>query len=278
MSSLANIHHGRTETTNSTHKVNVTVFDFSGILVEKVKPPEHTPVISNKKRYEEATSSSVSAIASFARRPQDESEAYESSETSQISLPLRKASLNNNVSEGNSNSKFKLSPLSSVRKSRRKHYVDNIEEYEAVWYGNNQEVSKVSLDADFKSCEREIYDVMVHLVKAADEPIPIGVAKLVVKNSDLEDNESIAFMVNLNIRVLFRKLTSSNQDMPSSESFEQAPSQNSLSTDRNGRRETVLSFNRPNGYAYGITDDAILRLRLDIDKNVQEINQETIII
>lgn len=125
-----------------------------------------------------------------------------------------------------------------------------------------------------KATKLEIYDVMVHLVKAS-EPIPLGVTKLVISDTNIEDLETssaefnngrarsnaVSFHVHLCVKTLFRKVLHDNERSLSNKSKKQ---QSNMSTIQQQQQETVLSFARSNGYTYGIDGDATLRVRLDI--------------
>ena len=237
----------------NTHTIEATILDLTGILVEKdIHYHTSTTTHSNNPKSDDA----VTAIVSFARRPHKDGTGYTSNDqqSSAISHPIRNGS------------NYKPSQKHNHH-SNRNHCTSKrdllIEEHEAVWYGSSS--SSVSLPANFYNVRKEIYDVMVHLVKAS-EPIPLAVGKLVVRGSDLSENDGCAFMVNLNVKALFRRIYNDNSHSDNmnqnsergvSKSQSQAPSSPT-------RRETVLSFALSNGYSYGVSNDAVLRVRLDV--------------
>ena len=268
----------------NTLTIEATVLDLKGILVER---DTHTNNAANDDDV------SVSAIVSFARRPHRVGESYATSDqqTSAASLPIR---LNRSCEEdgrnGRRRSKISLNANEGRRSRSRTNHPpqDLLQEYEAVWSDSNSNLnhnittnnhneditenrnnpnylacSSVPLSANFYNVRKETYDVMVHLVKGS-EPIPLAVGKLVVRESDLSKNDGCAFMVNLNVKALFRRIyNSDNNDDPKNN--KERPPQASPS-----RRETVLSFALSNGYTYGISTDAILRIRLDVKKQALE--------
>jgi len=248
-----------TTSTEATHTITATVLDLNGILAE------HNGNVINDTTNSEA----VTAIVSFARRPKEDGAAYLDSETTCSSYPIQK----------------------QKQKQKDKNTSTNsIEMYEAAWYSysnpsqntSRQEGSSVILPADLytnnihiakrkkknRAIKLEIYDVMVHLVKAS-EPIPLGVTKLVISDTDVEDlvvnsgnganrgvSNTASFHVQLCVKTLFRKVQHDENNKKSLSNHA-----------NNNQQETVLSFARSNGYTYGIDAEATLRVRLDVVEN-----------
>ena len=203
------------------HEITATVFDLNGIFVEE----------NDSRLAKQYAQHPVTAIVSFARRPRVAGDPY---------------------STGDSRTTNMSNPIRSIKKSKAKPSPDgSLEEFEASWYNDECtfEDGKALLSANFFDAQQETYDVMVHLVKDS-EPIPLGVAKLVLKATDLEDG--CAFQINLSLRTLFRRIKSTKDT-----------ERNDVGDNTTG--ETVLSFALSNGYTYGLSNNAVLRLRLDVE-------------